>query len=109
MRSLLLGLLFGLSVYGNPMASEDPHFDLYFHHDEVAPHIRAEDGEHALQLAAMRRLDHHFRDNETVHELRTRDLQNKALTTRATVYYKPNLESARAIPGACILNPESVY
>ncbi|EOA90456.1 hypothetical protein ACJQWK_08043 [Exserohilum turcicum] len=106
--SLLVCLLLGFSVHGNPLPSEDLHFDLYFHHDEVARHVRNGDGEYATERALMRRLDDHFRANESIHELRTRDLQNKELNSRATVFYKPNLNAVCRQNGLLQAHPTAI-
>lgn len=105
--SLLLCLLFGFSVAGDSVTSEHPDIDLYFHSDEVAHHIRNQDGEHALLQATMRRIDDHFRVNETIHELLTRDVQNKEINGRATVFYKPNLNAVCTQNGQVRAHPYS--
>ncbi|KAF5852372.1 hypothetical protein GGP41_007789 [Bipolaris sorokiniana] len=87
--SPLLCLLFSFSVAGNSIQT----LILCFHYNEVAHHIRDEDGEHALLQATLRRVDDRFRANSTVHELLARDLQNKEINARATVFYKPDLNA----------------
>ena len=86
--TLLLGFSSSLPVAGE----EEIHHDLQFEYHEIVPHIRSEDGEHALRRAVMRRMDKHFSTEESIKNLHARGLHGKMLNTRATIFYRPDLD-----------------
>jgi len=92
---LVLSFLHGFSSI--PMVAgegneEHPHIDLRFEHHDIAHHIRAEDGNYGIERAVIRRVEEHLQAEETAEELHNQTLEGKALRTRATLFYYPDLD-----------------